>query len=160
MAPRAPRLPFNDRKHIPTRPEIDLLLGSEPSAELKRLESMIEYTEQHVTWSMQWYDNENGWGYRASYKERVLCVLHFFKGYYTATISIPFRREQEFLDLKDLTPAIRKQFLFYTPSPRTKWISFAIRKKQEVDAIIAILRLKLTDIQEKTVPRAKFRNVS
>jgi len=145
-----PRLPFNDFKHPPTRPEIDLLLGVSPSAELKRFEHQLEMMEPRVNWAMQWYENETGWGYRASYRARVLCVLHFYRGFFTVTLSIPTDDEERYQSLRELTPGLRKAFEHYTLSTKMKWINFHVRTRKEVDAMLAILTLKFEDLRKKT----------
>ncbi len=145
-----PRLPFNDFKHPPTRPEIDLLLGISPSAELKRFEHQLEMMEPRVNWAMQWYENETGWGYRASFRARVLCVLHFYRGFFTVTLSIPIDEEERYRSLRELTPGLRKAFDHYTLSTKMKWINFHVRTRKDVDAILAILTLKFEDLRKKT----------
>ncbi|MBE0642810.1 MAG: DUF3788 family protein [Bacteroidetes bacterium] len=144
------RLPFNDFKHPPTRPEIDLLLGISPSAELKRFEHQLEMMEPLVNWAMQWYENETGWGYRASYRARVLCVLHFYRGFFTVTLSIPTDEEERYRSLRELTPGLRKAFEHYTLSTKMKWINFHVRTRKEADAMLAILTLKFEDLRKKT----------
>ena len=143
------KLPFNDLKHPPTRPEIDLLLGVLPAIELKAFEHQLDLMEENLNWAMHWYDNELGWGYRGSYKSRVACVLYFYEGYFTVTLSIPIAREKEFFSLKELTSAFRQQVDRFTESPKVKWFSFLIRKRRDVTAITAIMRLKIGDIREK-----------
>ena len=64
------KLPFNDYQHLPTRPEIDTLLGVLPALELKRFEERLDLLEPTVSWAMHWYDSEQGWGYRASFRSR------------------------------------------------------------------------------------------
>ena len=145
-----PKLPFNDFKHPPTRPEIDLLLGVMPSAELRRFEHQLELMEPLVNWAMHWYQNETGWGYRASYKARVLCVLHFYRGFFTVTLSIPIDDERQYHTLKELTPGLRKAFEHYTLSTKMKWITFHLRTAKDVNAILAIMRLKYADLRKKT----------
>lgn len=150
-----PKLPFNDQKHIPTRAEIDLLLGVLGSMELKRLEDVLESIERHIDWSMHWYNEAQGWAYRASFRERVLCLLHFYPDFFLATVSIPTAREEEFLALPELTEAHKRRFEDYTPSMKMKWIRFPVRKRKDVEALTAILTLKLDDLKSKTTPRRR-----
>jgi hypothetical protein len=147
-----PRLPFNDMKHAPSRAEIDLLLGVTASFELKRFEERIEllFTER-INWDMHWYDAMEGWGYRASYRGRVVCILHFYKNYFTVSISIPDKKENEFLAIQELTPKYRMLFENnFKVSPGVKWLTFHVKRKVEVDAMVPVIRLKLLDIREKT----------
>ncbi|MBR9979248.1 MAG: DUF3788 family protein [Bacteroidetes bacterium] len=148
-----PRLPFNDFKHPPTRPEIDLLLGVVPSAELKRFEHQLELMEERINWAMHWYENDTGWGYRGSYRSRVLCVLHFYRGFFTVTLSIPLEEEERYRAIKELTPGLRKAFDHFTSSTKMKWITFHVRAKKEVEALLALLELKLQDLKKKTSSR-------
>jgi hypothetical protein len=148
-----PKLPFNDYKHPPTRPEIDLLLGIVPSAELKRFEHQLELMEERINWAMHWYENDTGWGYRASYRSRVLCVLHFYRGYFTVTLSIPVDDEHRYRSHRALTPGLRKAFDYFVPSTKMKWITFHVRAKKEVEALLALLELKLQDLRKKTSSR-------
>lgn len=145
-----PKLPFNDYKHPPTRPEIDLLLGVVPSSELRRFEHRLELMEPRINWAMHWYENETGWGYRASYRSRVLCVLHFYRGFFTVTLSVPLDREEEYLALKELTPGLRKAFDHFTLSTKMKWFTLHARAARDVEALLAMLKLKLEDLRRKT----------
>jgi hypothetical protein len=149
----SPRLPFNDYKHPPTRPEIDQLLGVVPSSQLRRFEHQLELMEPRTNWAMHWYENETGWGYRASYKSRVLCVLHFYRGFFTVTFSIPVDQEEQYLALRELTPGLRKAFEHFTLSTKMKWFSFHLRAAKDVDAVLAMLRLKYEDLKRKTERR-------
>lgn len=144
-----PKLPFNDHKHPPTRPEIDQLLGMLPSAELKHFEQRLDLVEPHINWAMHWYESEEGWGYRASYRSRVLCVLHFYKGYFSVTLSIPIAEEQEYRSLRELTPHIRQAFEHYTLSEKMKWITMHVSRKEDVNAALSIVRKKLNDLKKK-----------
>ncbi len=144
------RLPFNDFKHPPTRPEIDQLLGILPAAELKRFEHRLELMEPRINWALQWYENETGWGYRASYRARVLCVLHFYRGFFTVTLSIPIDDEKRYRSLRELTPGLRKAFEHFTLSTKMKWVTFHVRTRAEVDALLALLLLKFEDLKRKT----------
>jgi hypothetical protein len=144
------RLPFNDFKHPPTRPEIDQLLGVVTSAELKRFELQLELMESRINWALQWYENETGWGYRASYRARVLCVLHFYRGFFTVTLSIPIDDEERYRSLRELTPGLRKAFEHFTLSTKMKWFIFHVRTRKEVDALLAIVLLKFEDLKRKT----------
>ena len=150
MDTRPLKLPFNDLKHPPTRPEIDQLLGMLPAIELKRFEHQLELLEPRIGWAMHWYESEEGWGYRASYRSRVLCVLHFYKGYFSVTLSIPIAEEQDYLALRELTPHIRKAFEHFRMSEKMKWITMHISKKEDVDAVLAIVRRKMADLKRKT----------
>lgn len=152
-----PKLPFNDQKHIPTRAEIDLLLGVLGSMELKRLEEVLETMERHIDWSMHWYNDMQGWSYRASFRERVICLLHFYHGFFIATVSIPLDREEEFLALKNLTDAHKRRFSEFSLSMKMKWIRFPVKKRKDVEALTAILDLKLQDVKSKTVRRSSKR---
>ncbi|MBR9975706.1 MAG: DUF3788 family protein [Bacteroidetes bacterium] len=145
-----PKLPFNDYKHPPTRPEIDLQLGVVHSAELRRFEHQLELMEPMVNWAMHWYENETGWGYRASYKARVLCVLHFYRGFFTVTFSIPIDQETNYRSIRELTPSLRKAFDHFTLSTKMKWFTFHVNKAKDVDALLAMLRLKFADLKSKT----------
>ena len=93
------KLPFNNFKHIPSRPEIDTVLGMLPALELKRFEEQLDLLDSTISWAFQWYENLEGWGYRASFKQRVLCILHFDRGYFSATLSIPLAMEYTYLAL-------------------------------------------------------------
>ncbi|MDX9759767.1 MAG: DUF3788 family protein [Bacteroidota bacterium] len=148
--PGVPKLPFNDFKHPPTRPEIDLLLGVVPSSELRRFEHQLELMEPRTNWAMHWYENETGWGYRASYKARVLCVLHFYRGFFTVTFSIPVEQEADYLAVKELTPGLRKAFDHYTLSTKMKWFTFHVSTSQDAEALLAMLRLKYADLKKRT----------
>lgn len=145
-----PKLPFNDFKHPPTRPEIDLLLGVVTSSGLRQFEHQLELMEPRVNWAMHWYENETGWGYRASFRARVLCVLHFYRGFFTVTFSIPVDQEAQYLALKELTPGLRKAFDHFSLSTKMKWFTFHVRTTQDVDALLAMLRLKYSDLKKKT----------
>jgi hypothetical protein len=146
----SPRHPFNNQKHAPTRPEIDILLGVSPSAELRRFEHQLELMEPMINWAMQWYENEIGWGFRASYHARVLCVLHFYRGFFTVTLSIPITDIERYHSLKELTPGLRKAFDYFTHSTKMKWFTFHVRTSKEVRAVLALLELKLEDLKRKT----------
>ncbi|PLX33631.1 MAG: hypothetical protein C0600_00100 [Ignavibacteria bacterium] len=150
MSEFTPKLPFNDAKHSPTRPEIDLLLGVVPSAELRHFEHQLELMEPLINWSMQWYENDEGWGYRASYRARVLCVLHFYKGFFSVTISIPQTEEEEYLAMKEHTNTTRTAFEYFQLSAKMKWITFNLSRRADVDAVLAITRRKFADLQKKT----------
>lgn len=139
--------PYDDYKHIPTRPEIDLLLGMRAAVELKRLEGRIELMAANVDWQMQWYSNETAWGYRASYRSRVLCVVHFLRGVFTVTVSIPIEREKAYRALKDMTPSTLANFANFRPGPKTKHVIFRVRDKQDCDGVTAVLVEKITDIR-------------
>ena len=145
----APKLPFNDYKHIPSRPEIDMVHGMQEAILLRRFEELLLLLEPRINWSFQWYD-EGGWGYRASYRERVLCVVHFYRGYYSVDIGLPLEREQEFYDLKELNEKFRKQFSNFKRSPKMKWLTFNIRTKEDVEALAAMARLNLADLKQRT----------
>jgi len=150
MLDSIPKLPFNDRKHPPTRPEIDLLLGVLPAIELKRFEHDLELIESNINWSMQWYTNEAGWGYRASYKSRVVCVLHFYKGYFTVTFSIPQAEEERYIKLRTLTPTLRRAFESYKESMKMKWITVHLHRRADVEAMRRIMEMKLEDLRKKS----------
>ncbi|MDH7514244.1 MAG: DUF3788 family protein [Bacteroidota bacterium] len=149
------KLPFNDFKHIPTRPEIEVVLGVLPAIELRRLEEGLDLLEPSIVWAMHWYDSERGWGYRASFRERVVCILHFQKGFFTMTLSVPLAREAEFIALRELTEEFRARFSDYKRSINAKWIVFRIRKRRDTEAALALLRLKLDDLRAKTSRRKK-----
>ncbi len=147
-----PKLPFNDHKHAPSRAEIDLLLGVTASFQLKELEERMDllFTER-LNWDMHWYDAMEGWGYRASYRGRVACILHFYKSYFTVSISIPLKKEADFVSIHELTPKFRGLFdTKFKLSPGVKWLTFHIKTKAEVDAMLRVIRMKLEDIREKT----------
>ena len=148
------KLPFNDLKHPPTRPEIDLLIGVVASTALRRFEESLEFEQPGINWSMQWYENDEGWGYRASYRGRVVCVLHFLTKLFTVTLSIPEAKERQFYELRELKQEFRDAFSRYTSSPKMKWISFALRTSDDVGPMLAIIRLKLQDLKEKGVGRS------
>jgi hypothetical protein len=143
-----PKLPFNDYKHIPSRPEIDLVLGMESAILLKRFEELLLLAEPRVNWGFHWYD-DGGWGYRASWGERVLCVLHFYRGYYAVTLGVPLDKEKEFLALKGLNAKLRAQFTNFELSPKMKWMNFNIRTKEDAEGAAALTVLKLKDLKEK-----------
>ncbi|MFZ1730147.1 MAG: DUF3788 family protein [Bacteroidota bacterium] len=146
----SPRNPFNNQKHAPTRPEIDILQGVAASAELRRFEHQLELMEPMINWAMQWYENETGWGFRASYRARVLCVLHFYRGFFTVTMSIPITDIERYHSLKELTPGLQKAFDYFTHSTKMKWFVFHVRTSKEVRAVLAMLQLKLEDLKKKT----------
>lgn len=143
------RLPFNEYKHPPTRPDIDLQLGVLPSIELRRFEHQLELLEPQINWSMQWYENEAGWGHRASYKSRVVCVLHFYKGFFSVTLSVPSDEEEAYLSLRPTTPLIRTAFEHFKPSAKMKWVTFNVSRKADVSAVLAIVEKKLKDLRTK-----------
>jgi len=150
MSVLTPKLPFNEHKHPPTRPEIDQQLGMLPAIELKRFEHQLELIEEQINWSLQWYENEAGWGYRASYRSRVVCVLHFYKGFFSVTLSVPIAEADDYLALRSTTPLIRTAFEHYKTSDKMKWVTFNISRKEDVNAVIAIVRKKMTDLWKKT----------
>jgi hypothetical protein len=141
------KLPFNDFKHPPTRPEIDLLLGVLPAIELKRFEHQLELLEPRINWAMHWYSADQGWGYRGSYLSRVACILHFYRGYFTMTLSIPLDRVDEFRQTKDLTSTFRNAFSYGKPSMKTLWVSFLLREPADTAAAIHLIELKLRDLK-------------
>ncbi|HOJ02371.1 MAG TPA: DUF3788 family protein [Bacteroidota bacterium] len=145
-----PKLPFNDLKHPPTRPEIDLLLGVLPAIELKRFEHQLELLEPQVNWAMQWYENDAGWGYRASFKARVVCVLHFYKGYFTVTFSVPLDEEAAWRGRRENTEPILRAFEHGKLSPKTKWITVPLHLRADVEAVLPLLEMKLLDLKAKT----------
>jgi hypothetical protein len=148
-----PKLPFNDRKHPPTRPEIDIQLGVLPAIELKRFEHELELLEAGINWAMQWYASDEGWGYRASFKARVVCVLHFFKGFFTVMLSIPDEDLDAYRSLKSLTPMLLKAFEKSKPSVKTTWVTFHLHQREDVEALIPLMELKLADLRRKTSDR-------
>jgi len=148
-----PKLPFNDHKHPPTRPEIDILLGVIPSLELKRFEHQLELLEPGINWAMQWYAGDEGWGYRGSFKARVVCVLHFYKGYFTVTLSVPDDAILEYRSLRSLTPMLQKAFENSKPSVKTTWVTFHLHKREDVEALNPLMELKLDDLRRKTSGR-------
>jgi len=150
MSTLTPKLPFNEHKHPPTRPEIDQQLGMLPAIELKRFEHQLELIEENINWSLQWYENEAGWGNRASYHSRVVCVLHFYKGFFSVTLSVPAAESDDYLALKSTTPLVRTAFEHYKPSAKMKWVTFNISRREDVDAVIAIVRKKMDDLRKKT----------
>jgi len=143
------KLPFNDRKHIPTRPEIDLLLGMLPAIELKRFEDQIILREGKINWSMFWYEYYGGWGYRASFKSHVLVVLHFYKGYFTATVSIPLASEHAYLEARELTPAFHQYFAKGKLAPKAKFVTCRIWKRKDVEALLSLMERKLQELRAK-----------
>ncbi len=145
----APKLPFNDYKHIPSRAEIDLVLGMQPAILLKRYEELLELIEPRINWSFQWYD-DGGWGYRASYLERVVCVLNFYRGYYAVTLGIPLAKEEEFFTLKELNDKVRNQFTNFKLSPKVKWITINIRTKEDAEAVAAMAKVKIADLKARS----------
>ena len=146
-------MPFNDQKHPPTRPEIDILLGVLPAIELKRFEHQLELMEPGINWAMQWYDSDAGWGYRGSYKARVVCVLHFYKGYFTVTMSIPDADIPTYTSLKTMTRMLLKAFENSNPSIKSTWVTFHLHKREDVEAMPPIMELKLLDLRRKTSDR-------
>ena len=146
--------PFDNYKHSPSRPEIDTLLGVLPAIELKRFEEKLNRLEPRIQWSMHWYENGEGWGYRASYRTRVVCVIHFSKGFFTTSVSVPILREQEFHELNELTEKFRNQFQYFKMSPKVKWFTFRVKTPSDTKSLLAILRLKLQDLYGKTGTRA------
>ncbi|MCZ7557368.1 MAG: DUF3788 domain-containing protein [Bacteroidia bacterium] len=148
-----PKLPFNDAKHPPTRPEIDILLGVLPAIELKRFEHQLELIEPGINWGMQWYATDEGWGYRGSFKARVVCVLHFYKGYFTVTLSIPDAQLEEYRSLKTLTPMLLKAFENSKPSVKTTWVTFHLHKSEDVLALVPLMEMKIADLRKKTSDR-------
>jgi len=140
------KIPFNDYKHIPTRSEIDLHLGMMGCLELKRFEERVELMAPRIDWRMHWYETE-GWGYRASFRSRVLCVLHFFDGYFTVTMAIPAADEDRYRSLKDLNPNFNRQFGEFRLSAKTKWFTFRIRKNVDVDQMIMLLEVKVGSLK-------------
>jgi hypothetical protein len=149
------KLPFNDRKHSPSRPEIDLLVGIVPSSELKRLERQIEWMDNKISWSMEWYENAEGWGYRASYMNKVLVILHFYKGFFSASMSIPLKKEAGFIALKEVTAAHLRQFENCVLSPQAKWVTLRIQKREDMNSLLALLQHKLEDIKLKSEKKRK-----
>lgn len=143
-----PKLPFNDFKHIPTRPEIDVLLGMLPSIELRHFEEHLALLEPRVDWSMHWYDNEQGWGYRGSYKERVFCILHFFKGYFTVTIPFPDAALESASALRELTDDHRVQMRKGKPSARATWVTLRVWKRLQTVSANALVERKLVALRE------------
>jgi uncharacterized protein DUF3788 len=144
-----PKLPFNDYKHIPSRSEINLVLGVESAGLLKRFEDLLMMYDPVIDWAFHWYEEGGGWGYRASVNSRVVCVIQFYNGYYSVTMSIPLAKEDEFLALEDLNDKVRKQFSNYKLSPKAKWLTININTNADVEALAAMSRLKLIDLKEK-----------
>ncbi len=140
--------PFNDYKHRPTRTDIDLTLGMLTAIELKRLEELIELHESSVSWSMEWYDNEQGWGYRASYRERVLCVIHFYNSYFTVTFAIPDSRKEDFFSIRELTAHVRQSMKTSKPSLKAHWYTIRLWKREDVEAVWFLLKMKLATLRE------------
>lgn len=140
-------IPFNDYKHLPTRSEIELHLGMLGSAELKRFEDRLESLATRIDWRMHWYETQ-GWGYRASYRSRVLCVLHFYNGFFTVTMAIPVDREEDYRSLKELTPNFIRQFGEFQLSAKTKWLTFKIRKKIDVDQMAMLIEIKIRNLKK------------
>lgn len=143
-------LPFNNARHQPSRPEIDTMLGILPAIELKRFEKQLDMMDSRISWAMQWYDAEQAWGYRASFRQRVLCILHFHDGFFFATLGIPLAREADFLALKELTPKMREHFAEFTLSPKVKWVKLHVRKPVDTASLLAAVRLKLEILGGKT----------
>ena len=141
-----PYIPFNDYKHVPTRAEIDTHLGMMGAIELMRLEERVELLAPRIDWRMHWYETK-GWGYRASFRSRVLCVLHFFHGYFTVTMAIPVEDEERYRSLKELNPNFIRQFGDFTLSAKTKWLTFRIRKKVDVDQVMLLLEVKVSSLK-------------
>jgi len=139
------KLPFNDRKHIPTRPEIDLLLGMLPAIELKRLEHQLDLMLLDFNWSMQWYEKHGGWGYRASYLSKVFVIIHFYKGYFTAAVPIPASAINTYCQLPGLTEEFVREFDRVKDSPGAVWVTFRAWKEEHVRALLSILRKKIGD---------------
>lgn len=150
MIDESQKLAFNDQRYTPTRPEIDTMLGVLPAIELKRFEEGLDKIESRLNWSFEWYDNAGGWGYRASYLSRVVCIVHFFKGYFTVLFSVPLAREEEFRAVRELTAGVRLKFdQEVTLSPAAKWISVRLWKRDDVEAVLALMKLKVADLREK-----------
>jgi hypothetical protein len=145
--------PFNDQRHIPTRPEIDLLLGMTSALELRRLEERIDMLTANVDWQMHWYSNESAWGYRASYQSRVLCVVHFSRGAFVVIVSIPAEREKAYRGLKDMTPSTLANFANFRPGMKAKQVSFRVRDKEDCDGVTAVLAEKIRDIRAALAKR-------
>ena len=141
---------FTDFKHSPSRPQIDSVLGVLPAIELKRFEEKLDMLEPRIQWSMQWYEVGQVWGYRAAFRTRVVCILHFSKGFFTASVSVPVAREQEFHDIRGLSDSFREQFKYFTMSPKVKWFTFRIKKRADTDSLLAVIALKMQDLYGKT----------
>ncbi len=137
------KTPFNDEKHIPTRPEIDLQLGVLCALTLKRFEHGLEVLSSGVNWSFYWYNRTEGWSYRASYRRKVLCIVHFYKHSFTVTIPVPLRHEQEFLGMKEMTNGVRREFERANRSPGSKWVSIRLAGKDDTAPAVALIRKKM-----------------
>lgn len=137
------KTPFNDQKHIPTRPEIDLQLGMLCALTLKNFEHRLEMLSSRVNWSFYWYSPTEGWSYRASYRRKVLCIVHFYKHSFSVTIPVPLKNEREFLGMKELTHAMRLEFERATRSPGSKWVSIRLAGKDDTAPVVAIIRKKM-----------------
>ena len=109
--------------------------------------------EPGINWAMQWYDSDAGWGYRGSYKARVVCVLHFYKGYFTVTMSIPDADIPTYTSLKTMTRMLLKAFENSKPSIKSTWVTFHLHKREDVEAMPPIMELKLLDLRRKTSDR-------
>jgi len=124
-----------------------------PAIELKRFEHQLELMEPGINWAMQWYDSDAGWGYRGSYKARVVCVLHFYKGYFTVTMSIPDSDIPTYTSLKTMTRMLLKAFENSKPSIKSTWVTFHLHRREDVEAMPPIMELKLLDLRRKTSDR-------
>ncbi len=149
MSQQLPRNPFNDRKHIPTRPEIDLSLGVLCAIHLKDFEHRLTVITSDINWAMYWYNPTDGWVYRASYKNSVLCILHFYRRSFGVTLSIPLDKEKDFFELRELTQEMKLQFRQSTLSPGSKWISLRVSQKDDVAGVVAVVKKKISLIKTK-----------
>lgn len=138
------KTPFNDKKHIPTRAEIELELGVIGAINLKEFEHKLDLLSSVITWSMYWFGVSEGWSSRASCYSSVLCILHFYKKHFIATVSIPLVHEEEFRNLKNLTDTHRKRFDHFTLSPGSKWVSFRVGRKEDIESLLAVMKKKIS----------------
>lgn len=154
MSETTPKFPFNDYKHIPSRAEIDRILGPETAGLLKRFEEKLGMKTRAVSWEMHWSGDEQGWGYRGTYKNKVLCVLHFYRGFFSFTVSIPETKEAEYKALKELKEKHLNRFAHYKQSPHVKWITIHVHTRVDVEAIGALVYKKFDEIKEKKLAQS------
>lgn len=154
------KTPFNDRKHIPTRAEIELALGVLGAIYLKELEHKLDLQSRGINWSMYWHAANEGWSSRASYNEKVLCVVHFYKKFFIVSIPIPLASEEEFRTVKQLTPVHLKRFDEFTSSPGTKWITLRVGRKEDLDSLLSVLKKKINLLKLKEESAKKSRRNS
>ncbi len=144
--------PFNDEKHVPSRAEIELALGMQRSLDLAYVEHKIHLVYPRINQVAHWAGPEQGWGYRFSFGNRVLCTITFFKQRFDVTFSIPQRMADEILKLNSLTAAVRRAMESSWKSPGAVWYRIPVHSRADAEGVADILAIKLKAQLKKRPP--------